>query len=173
MPASAIPRKDPNTPIHPAITMARAKNIAVLLLERPPWGRATARGLPGAPAGGQAGRSPATRQCLAFGPPEIVGAPHPACIRGRSVPVPLRRENARRGLHRPGPGHPQGPYPHRAALRPAETPRPVASAFRRLLPRPVPKDLRTAVRRPGTGLLPPSPSPSTFDVRGGFGLHNI
>ncbi|MGA6993123.1 MAG: hypothetical protein WBX50_04415 [Candidatus Deferrimicrobiaceae bacterium] len=37
--------------------------------------------------------------------------------------------------------------------------------------RPVPKDLRSAVRRPGAGLLPSSPSASTPNVRRGFGLH--
>ncbi len=40
---------------------------------------------------------------------------------------------------------------------------------RHVTPRPVPKDLRTAVRRPGTGPLLSSPSASTFQVRGGFG----
>ena len=54
-----------------------------------------------------------------------------------------------------------------------ETPRPVAAASRGPLPRPVPKDLRTAVRRPGTGPLLSSPSASTFEVRGGFGLNTI
>jgi hypothetical protein len=63
--------------------------------------------------------------------------------------------------------------PHRTARRPPETPRPVAAAFQRLLPRPVPKDLRSTVRQPGTGLLPSSPSASTFDVRGCFGLKTI
>ncbi|UCD46894.1 MAG: transposase zinc-binding domain-containing protein [Deltaproteobacteria bacterium] len=62
--------------------------------------------------------------------------------------------------------------PHRAALRPPETPRTVAAAFRRLLPRPV-SGLRTTVRRPGTEPLPSSPSASTFEVRGGFGLNTI
>ncbi len=58
--------------------------------------------------------------------------------------------------------------PHRAALRPAETPRPVAAAFRRLLLRPVPKDLRSTVRRPGTELLPSSPSASRRNSPGLF-----
>jgi hypothetical protein len=32
------------------------------------------------------------RQCLACGPPEIVGASHPACLRGRPPPVLLRQD---------------------------------------------------------------------------------
>jgi hypothetical protein len=33
------------------------------------------------------------------------GASHPACLRGRSPPMPLRRADARRGLHHPGSCH--------------------------------------------------------------------
>jgi hypothetical protein len=86
------------------------------LLECPPGSRATARSLPGGPAGGQAARSPATRQCLAYGPPEIVGAADSPRVRGRPTAVYLRPENARRGLPQPGSRHPQDPCPHRAAL---------------------------------------------------------
>jgi len=52
----------------------------------------------------------------------------------------------------------------RAAFRPAETPRAVAAAVGQFPPRPVPKDLRTAVERPEAGLSPSTPSVSTSDV---------
>lgn len=58
------------------------------LLERPPRNRISARGLHRGPAGGRAVRSSATRQSLACGPPEIVGAPHPPRLRGRSAETP-------------------------------------------------------------------------------------
>ena len=110
---------------------------------------------------------------LGFRPPEIVGAADSPRVRGRPAAVPLRRENARRGRPSPRPRSSARSLPTSGGAKAPETPRPVASVFRRLLPRPVPKDLRSAVKRPGAGLLPSSPFPSTFDVRVEFGLHTI
>src|SRR4030065_1640316 len=90
--------------------------------------------------------------CAAAGPPGI-------CIQYTKFPLG------------PTPSLPRSRIPE--GLRPEETPRTVSAPFRRLLLRPRPKDLTTAVRRPGTGLLPFSPSTSTFHVRGEFGLHPI
>jgi hypothetical protein len=63
------------------------------------------------------------------------------------------------GLRLPGVDHP----PH------LEHSRRVAAASRRLLPRPVSKDLRTAVRRPGTGHLPSSLPPRHSRCAGSSG----
>src|SRR4030066_752656 len=68
----------------------------------------------------------------------------------------------------PTPSFPRSRIPE--GLRPEETPRTASAPCRRLLLRPVPQYFRSAGKRPGTGLLPSSPFPSTFDVRGEFGL---
>ncbi len=80
----------PGNPAHPLLRG---------ILERLSRNRTSARGLHRGPAGGRAIRSFATRQSLACGPPEIVGAPHPPRLRGRSVPLSLRRADACRRVH--------------------------------------------------------------------------
>ena len=119
--------------------ISRVRRRLRCLLERPPRNRISARDLHRGPAGGRPVRSSATRQSPACGLPEIVGAPHPPRLRGRSVPLSLRRADACRRVHHPSTHHPKSPRPHRAALRPAETPRAVAADVGgRFLPDPFP-----------------------------------
>jgi len=73
------PTREPNSSITTAPTRT------------PTAGSPPARGLHRGPAGERAVRSSATRQALACGPPEIVGAPYPPRLRGRSASLPLRR----------------------------------------------------------------------------------